>query len=374
MKTHVPRFGFLVLFLLCVASASAADIKVMTQNQYLGTDLAPILAAPPGGFNDAVVLALRKIAATSPTERVKALAVEIMKEQPALVGLQEVYWFTCTNISGDACSDSSIAGAFTNHLQDTYDALNGTYEVAATVVNMYVPGVPFEINGDWAYVGVIDRDVILRRADVSASPVNYSAVCSKTPMINGCNYSTVVTGSTPYGDISVERGFVAVDATVNGQAYRVVNTHLELQYPDPTNPLSEYYQAAQAYELWNILLATTPSGSSLVLLGDMNSSPEHPAVIPGLPTPYQQFVAVGYTDAWTLRPGTTPEYTCCQLDDLSNQQSALYERIDMIFSLVAPDKVKSARVVGATVSDRTPPPGLGLWPSDHGAVTAELQF
>ena len=374
MKTHFPRFGFLVLLLLCVASANAADIKVMTQNQYLGTDLAPILAAPPGDFNEAVVLALQKIAASSPTARVTALAAEILKERPALVGLQEVYEFGCIPISGDPCSDSSIAGAFTDHLQDTYDALNGAYEVAATVVNMYiVPGVPFEIDGAWALVSVVDRDVILRRADVSASPVDYSGICAR-PSDNGCNYSEVVTGSTPYGTISVERGFVAVDATVDGQAYRVVNTHLELQYPDPTNPLSEYYQAAQAFELWNFLAATTPSGSSLVLLGDMNSSPEHPAVIPGLPTPYQQFVAVGYTDAWTLRPGNAPEYTCCQLDDLSNQQSALYERIDMIFSLVAPDKVKHARVVGATVSDRTPPPGLGLWPSDHGAVAAELQF
>jgi hypothetical protein len=46
----------------------------------------------------------------------------------------------------------------------------------------------------------------------------------------------------------------------------------------------------------------------------------------------------------------------------------------MIFSLEPPAKVKQARVVGATVSDKTPPPGLGLWPSDHGAVTAEMQF
>jgi hypothetical protein len=52
----------------------------------------------------------------------------------------------------------------------------------------------------------------------------------------------------------------------------------------------------------------------------------------------------------------------------------LYERVDILFSLDAPTDVKQARVVGATVSDKTPPPGLGLWPSDHGAVTAELQF
>ena len=54
--------------------------------------------------------------------------------------------------------------------------------------------------------------------------------------------------------------------------------------------------------------------------------------------------------------------------------SVLDERIDMIFSLDVPAKVKKVRIVGANVSDKTPPPGLGLWPSDHGSVTADLQF
>jgi hypothetical protein len=48
-------------------------------------------------------------------------------------------------------------------------------------------------------------------------------------------------------------------------------------------------------------------------------------------------------------------------------------RIDMIFSLDVPTDAKRARVVGATVSDKMPPPGLGLWPSDHGNVVANLQ-
>jgi hypothetical protein len=60
------------------------------------------------------------------------------------------------------------------------------------------------------------------------------------------------------------------------------------------------------------------------------------------------------------------------VEDLSNHKSALYERVDMLFSHDPPAKVKQARVVGATVSDKTPPPGLGLWPSDHGAVIAEV--
>lgn len=91
-------------------------------------------------------------------------------------------------------------------------------------------------------------------------------------------------------------------------------------------------------------------------------------------TPYMQFALAGYSDAWLLRPGNVPGLTCCQLTDLSNRKAELYERIDMLFSLEPPTKVKDARVVGTIASSKTPPHGQGLWPSDHGAVSGGLQF
>lgn len=385
MKKRFPGFYILIPFLFFAFPAGAADIRLMTQNQYLGADLAAIVAAPDAeAFNAAVVAALQKVAANIPAERMKALAADIAKEQPALVGLQEVYQFQCIDlvqpaISRTGCSDPSIAAAFSDHLQATLDALNGNYVEKATVVNLNIPGVPFFINGIPALVSVVDRDVILARNGVDATPVDYTAfqsagVCLK-PSADGCNYSFVIVANSALGPISLERGFVAVDATVNGKAYRMVNTHLELQFPDQTNPLSEVFQAAQAGELLQVLVNTTPLDRSLVVVGDMNSSPDHPA-IPGLGilTPYKQFIEAGFTDIWQLRPGGLPGYTCCQLEDLSNRQSALYERDDLIFSLDIPSGVKNTRVVGATVSDKTPPSGLGLWPSDHASVTADLQF
>jgi len=385
MKKHIIRFSFLAFVLALAATIDAADLRVMTQNQYLGADLTPIVtAADAAAFNAAVVAALQKIAANRPAERMKALAAEIAKEQPDLVGLQEVERFQCIDlvqpaIPGSGCSDPSISAAFSDHLQATLDGLNGTYVAKATVVNLNIAGVPFSINGVPALVSVTDRDVILARNGVDATPVDYTVfqnlgVCLQ-PSADGCNYSVVVEAPTPLGPITIEHGFVAVDATVNGKAYRLATTHLEIQFPDPTNPLSEIFQAAQAAELLQTLLNTTPLDRSLVVVGDMNSSPDHTA-IPGLglPTPYQQFAAAGFTDIWQLRPGSLPGYTCCQLEDLSNRQSILRERDDLIFSLEVPSRVKNVRVVGATVSDKTPPPGLGLWPSDHGSVTAELQF
>jgi len=385
MKKHIVGFSFLVSFLLLISPAGAATFKVMTQNQYLGADLVPIFgASSTDEFNAAVVKALQTVAANIPVQRMRALAAEIAKEQPALVGLQEVYEFQCTElvqppIPAHGCNDPSIKAAFSDHLQATIEALNGTYAEKAMVVNLGVGPVPFVINGVPAAVTVVDRDVILARNGIDATIVDYKAfqnqgICLK-PSANGCNYSFVLEVTTLLGPISLERGFVAVDATISGKSYRLVNTHLEVQFPDPTNPLSEAYQAVQTYELLQILANTTPLDRSLVVVGDLNSSPDHPD-IPGLgiPTPYHQFVAAGYTDTWTLRPGGLPGYTCCQLEDLSNRKSVLYERDDLIFSLDVPSNVKKARVVGATVSDKTPPPGLGLWPSDHASVTADLQF
>ena len=390
MKKQFVVLTFLVSLLLVGRPAGAADIRLMTQNQYVGAELTTILAAStPEEFNAAIVTALKMIAANIPVKRMEALAAEIAKDQPALVGLQEVYRFQCTDLAppspGQGCNDPSIAAAFSDQLQATLDALDGTYEAKAQVFNLNLTGIPFLINGVPALVNVLDRDVILARKGVGATPVDFQSlgVCMK-PSVDGCNYTTVIETDTLVGPLSIERGFLAVDATVNGKAYRVVNTHLEVQRPDPTNPLSQVFQAAQAYELIQILLFTTPMNRSLVVLGDMNSAPEHSAIpgplpLPppfdaGIPTPYQEFVAAGFADVWTFRPGRLAGYTCCQIEDLSNKKSALYERIDMIFSLDIPKKVKKVRVVGATVSDKTPPHGVGLWGSDHGSVTAELRF
>jgi hypothetical protein len=63
-------------------------------------------------------------------------------------------------------------------------------------------------------------------------------------------------------------------------------------------------------------------------------------------TPYHQFVESGFTDIWELRPGNLPGDTCCQPEDLTNRLSTLDQRIDMIFSLELPAKVKEVRVVG----------------------------
>ena len=139
------------------------------------------------------------------------------------------------------------------------------------------------------------------------------------------------------------------------------------------NPAFAFYQSAQANELLQTIDAITPPKRSVIVLGDMNSSPTQ-VEVPGLIMPYQQFIDWGYYDVWTLRPGNVPGYTCCQKEELANQKSELFERIDMIFTHYQPNKVKQARVLGDKVSSKTHPPGRGLWTTDHGGIAALLQF
>ncbi len=393
MKKYFCALIFLVSLSFFVYPAAGANIapsiKIMTQNQYIGFAIERFLAASdPASFNAAFVAALQIAVATKTTDRMQALANEITKEQPAIVALQEVVQLQCidsVHTSGVGCSDPSIAAAFSDHLQLTLDDLHGTYVEAAKVVNFSFPAIPFVINGVPAQLSFVDRDVILAREDVDATPVNFQSlgVCSK-PSVDGCNYSSVLVVMTPLGTIDIERGFVAIDTTIDGKDYRVVTTHLEVQRPDPTNPLSQLFQAAQVAELLQILLNTTPLDRSVVVAGDMNSDPRDPDLPGPLPlpapfnsgivTPYHQFVESGFTDIWELRPGNLPGDTCCQPEDLTNRLSTLDQRIDMIFSLELPAKVKEVRVVGDKASDKTPPPDVRLWPSDHAGLTGELQF
>jgi hypothetical protein len=412
-------------------SGKPAEIDVMTQNQYLGADLVPVVEAgaavlscdPPEicsdpavlaaviasrqAFNAALLNALGMVAANLPEQRYVALAREISGRRADVVGLQEVFEFICTppgpddpnGLVGNGCDYGPIVGAFNDHLQGTLDALHGSYVDKAIVKNLDIT-LPIVTPVGGAYVTVIDRDVILVRRDLAgaATVVPYAALCASLvpsrASADGCNYSYVAATSIAGSTVRIERGFVGIDLTVDGSTYRVVNTHLEVREPDSSNPYSRFVQSAQAQEL--IYVTTTvmapEAGRKLIIVGDINSDPRDlplPAPVPGgaIVPPYMLFAGnasdgfAGFTDAWTMRPGASTGkgwplvgLSCCQDEDLANRHSKLYERIDMVFSLVKPSKVMDARLIGATPESKTWPPGHGLWPSDHAAVAAELRY
>ena len=184
--------------------------------------------------------------------------------------------------------------------------------------------------------------------------------------------------------IKIQRGFVGVDTTVNGKDYRLVNTHLEVQYPAPLQD-APLVQAAQATELIAVQSQfPPPPGTKLMIVGDINSNPLAPVFETSSGwmayPPYKQLemgvsilgdtISLPYTDIWPLRPGKSPGFTCCEAADLSNGASMHDERIDVIFTLPQPLRVK-ANVLNNDPEDKT---ASGLWPSDHASMVGRLFF
>jgi hypothetical protein len=398
------------------ASAMAQPISVMTYNQYFGADISRLIEAPPEAFNETLVDVLRTIAASRFPDRAALQARSIAQNRPDFVGLQEVWRLTCVDLApaepGRGCADPSIAGAFNDQLDVTLAALAALgldYSDRAQVTNFRIDGeagVPFVINGFPALLQFADRDVILvnNQTTSNVEHVDFTSTPCR-PSDEGCNYNVVlplsvtvpVPGDVPITlDTPLERGFVAVDATVRGERYRFVNTHLEVKNP----PVPAEIQCAQAAELFGILNATTPADRSLLVAGDFNSGPDDvplPGVLPtpdllppaianacfgaAVVPPYLLLTQLGLNDVWTYRTGAgarrSPRadgYTCCQPETLRNNNSRLNDRIDLVFSQVPPSVILSAQVVGDTVPEKTFPYGRGLWPSDHGGVVTKFQL
>jgi endonuclease/exonuclease/phosphatase family metal-dependent hydrolase len=390
MKTN-KTLVVLAMFALFVSGAALAgskvDIHVMTQNQYLGADLDPIITAETAeDANAAMIRALVDLSNNNFPERVQALAESILEKQPHLVALQEVFDFNCVDPYGTGYC-GLFTNAFNDHLALTMAALGDQFTVAAIVQNLTlappvlsVPGVPVFLDAAAPpiFVQVIDRDVILARADVETSPVEFNCLRHSA---DGCNFNAVAPVSLGDLTFNLERGFVGVDATVGDADYRFVNTHLEVKLPGG-EMAAAVLQPAQATELWIAILdpGVFDPTKRLLVAGDFNSSPVDVSPI-GVPTAYQQLVGgmlinghplpFGLTDVWNLRPGKSAGLTCCELGDLSNSPSMHYERVDLVLAYPAPLGKTKANVLNADVEDKT---ASGLWPSDHASVSARLTY
>lgn len=357
----LPRVVTVVVALLFAGVTTPArmrtgEVSVMTRNLFVGSDLTPVISATtPQQFFQALSDVLERIAASDFQQRSVQLAREIADKRPHLVGLQEVFQLTLNGATG--------APPYRDMLNDLLDALavqGAEYYVAGEVRNLNVT-IPVPGLG---IIGALDRDIVLARADVPAHPV---AVPGCRVSADGCNYQVFAPLPTPGGIINSERGFVVVDAAVNGQFVRFVNTHLEV--PE----LPRVIQAAQAAELIGRLNALAQQGLPVVVAGDINSAPtEGDVITPGgvMPSPYRQFVLAAYADTWDLRPGKPTGLTCCQADDLLNEESQLFKRVDVIFARMAPTETH-ANLVGVDEEDKTP---SGRWPSDHAGMVARLTF
>ncbi len=361
-----------VILLPCAAYAGngneygkSKNVKVMTRNLYLGADIFKVVEAAQDTANPyAVPMAVSEVFGivqyTNFPERAQAIADEILENNPALIGLQEVTsYFVQTPgdfLYGNPEQASYLAIDFITILQAALAERGLNYTVAATNYNADLE-VPF-FSGFTAEgypivsdLRMRDADVILVRSDVQAS----------NPFSHNFTYNVGMDLGGQY--IEFTRGFSAIDAKLGNETFRFVNVHLETG--SDVGSVFAQLQAVQMMELMAILAYET---KPLILLGDFNSAPTDPVT-----QPYHQALAAGFTDAWLDRNASNPGFSCCFDEYVSDPTAQLYMRIDHVF--VKPNG-KSIRHIntwqtGEDVVDMT---ASGLHPSDHAGVVAHLHF
>ena len=318
-------------------------LTVMTYNVYVGSSAAPLLSVENlGQVPGEVATMYNNVMASDFPSRAVAIAKSINAHQPHIVGLQEISLIRSQNpgdlLLGGTVSAEEVVLDYLDILMNALQAEGLSYQVAAQVENLDVE-MPMVMGTDLIDVRLTDYDVILSRSDVEIS----------NPMT--ANYENALT--IEMLGLVVKRGYAAVDATVSGVTYRVVNTHLEASV--------EESRVAQTQELVDILDGET---MPIILLGDFNTRATDG-------TGYQIILSAGYVDVWQMDSGGTGN-TCCQDDDILNEMSDLTVRIDQIFvrNLQLPTSVIT-QTVGDKPSDRL---ASGLWPSDHAGVVAQFTF
>lgn len=413
-KTLMYLVLFLVALSLIAPVASARwgwkwrcptdKVKVMTRNLYLGADIFKVLEAAQdpdpalGGLDVPIAVAtlFQTVQYTNFPERAEALANEIYFLRPHLIGLQEVStWYIQSpsdffypfppHVNPNQQPADIVVYDFLQILLDALAARGLNYKVGASSEDFdgnadvelpmltgwtSIEGIPDPIP-TFDDVRLVDRDVILVLRDVD----------DWNPM--GKQYSNNLGVTIGGADLEFTRGWVAVDADVNGEVYRFVNTHLEIR--DGVGSPFRFFQAAQMQELLgNLAFLSSIDPKQIILVGDFNSSPEDvPGVyvdpvygpLPYVP-PYMQATDLmyggTYLDAWDLLYWPRDGFTSGFDEYVSDPTAKLTTRIDLIFLSQHKD-VQSVFGIRTGAHPFTMTPS-GLWPSDHAGVFTRIVF
>lgn len=327
----------------------AGRITVYTQNLYVGADVDAVIAALASGDQGATLNALAQAVATlgrtSFATRAAAIADEIARVRPDVVGFQEG-----SKIDVDLTALGAPIVAHEDFLATLKSALAARgltgYVVADTVTNIKASLVA-------GLVSLIDYDVLL----VNTERVAVGSTFKK-------NYAA---NDGPFAGIDLIRGFIGATIAVEGRRYVVVTTHTE---GTDLTPLVDYHQL-HALQMQEIVDRVSPLDLPTIVMGDLNDSDTSPM--------HQVMLSAGFADVWeTLHPGVEGS-TCCHLGDLSDPGPRLGlfdQRIDYVFARgfggVGRDLNGKIERYGFLTADRVAGPEGTIWPSDHAGLVATL--
>ena len=345
----------LALAALPAAAVATTDdgphVTVMTRNLFLGSGLSNLVGVDgPAELATAVGEDWADVLASDFRTRATALADEIARADPDVVGLQEVtLWRDAPTSDLREHPGPNATHVVYDHLTLLTAALTARgspYSVVASATTD-----DFEVirrdGSALTDLRITDRDVLLVRADrlddvVGARTGHYEAVR--------------VLPSWP-APVESPRGWATVDLRLDDHTtVRVLDTHLEV-----SNQGAGGIQQRQADEL---LAMVEASPYPVIALGDFNSDPADPWT-----DTYQRLTA-RLTDAWTTARPDDPGFTCCQPGPLDDAPSRVNRRVDLV--LTSEDwPVSRVALTGATPFRSDPPP---LWASDHAGVSVRISI
>jgi len=332
------------------ALAKPQDLKVMVRNVYLGADLIPLASAPDrAAFEQAAGQRFQTVLSNDFPTRAKALAAEIAKNKPDLIGVQEAAtWRRGPDgvKDGPATPATQVVYDSTAVLLKELAARGARYKVAVGR-DWFDFEAPTALNYD---VRITQRDVILVRRSSKVKIRRSSQGGFKFP-------DDTLNVPTPVGIAEQRRGWVAVDATLAKRRFRFVSTHLE--------PYSAPYADRQ---MKSLLKSGGPLGSKKrrsILVGDFNSAPGGNANDRGTlrdSNAYYSAIDAGFRNLLPKRK------TCCFAEDLHVTTDPLKTWIDHVLVRSKP----RIRVLKSSITG-TKQVG-GLYPSDHAGITATLRL
>ena len=398
----------LATLLAPLAAAQAAPapgkVKVMSRNLYLGADLTPALAAQtPAELAFATLGIWQSLEVTNFPKRAGQLAKEINGAKPDLVGLQEVALWR-----GDfeGAQDGPVTPATTvkyDFLELLVNKLNKKGKTYKVVRKQREADIEAPIAGGGTDPAGIPGDGRLTMNDVVLARVKSGVqVQDDFSQRFRKDHSLIIEdiGGTPL-DITVWRGWIALDANVRGTEFRFVNTHLEAFNNDAKLAQAEELVAGIGEVVGGVQDEVGPANPGgvtrpVVLVGDLNSddeivetegdTPQHQAD----ELPYAHIVNAGLEERsydGLNTDGLDDQFSCCFSDDLLQEDPATaLEDIDHTVDhvMVSDDDhgegvdnngndvelVKSF----ATGDDPAVWAINNLWPSDHLGVFSVLQF
>lgn len=340
------------------------SLDVMTYNVYIGARVENLLLVEdPAQIPFEAAALFAAVQATNFGERAEAIADQIERKRPHLIGLQEISLFQIQSpgdfLAGNPLPATTPILDYLEILTQALAARGLEYTAAAVSTNFDVelPIVNFATGG-LDDIRLTDFDVILVRDDIEWSNPQNANFAAALPLD--------VAGTT----ILKPSGWASVDVTFKGLPYRFVNTHLEPADIAPGVVVPEL-AALQAAQIAELLTVVDPSPMPVIMVGDFNSDDDGSTT-----ATYGDVLGAGFVDAWRVGRPRGNGYTSNQAADLLNQGAQLFHRIDFVFYRDESTRHKGrirgavkAERVGEEPGDRT---ASGLWPSDHAGVSASL--